>query len=98
VHIVTVNDYLAERDANRLRPVYAALGLTVGLVRQGDDPAARREAYAADVTYVTNKELTFDYLKDRIATAAACRHRRRSRQRADRRGAHAADHFRRAEA
>jgi preprotein translocase subunit SecA len=71
VHIVTVNDYLAERDANLLRPVYAALGLTVGLVTQGDEPEARRQAYAADVTYVTNKELTFDYLKDRIATAAA---------------------------
>ena len=71
VHVITVNDYLAERDANRLRPVYAAVGLTVGLVRQGDEPAARREAYSADVTYVTNKELTFDYLKDRIATAAS---------------------------
>ncbi len=71
VHIVTVNDYLAERDANRLRPVFAALGLTVGLVKQGDEPDARRAAYAADVTYVTNKELTFDYLKDRIATASA---------------------------
>jgi preprotein translocase subunit SecA len=69
VHVVTVNDYLAERDATRLRPVYAALGLSVGLVKQGDDPKARREAYAADVTYVTNKELTFDYLKDRITTA-----------------------------
>ncbi len=70
VHVVTVNDYLAERDANRLRPVYGALGLTVGLVKQGDSPDARREAYAADVTYVTNKELVFDYLKDRIASAA----------------------------
>ena len=70
VHIVTVNDYLAERDANNLRPIYAALGLTVGLVKQGDEPDARRRAYAADVTYVTNKELTFDYLKDRIATSA----------------------------
>ena len=71
VHVVTVNDYLAERDANRLRPVYAALGLTVGLVKQGDDVADRRRAYAEDITYVTNKELAFDYLKDRIATAAA---------------------------
>jgi preprotein translocase subunit SecA len=71
VHIVTVNDYLAERDANRLRPVYGALGLTVGLVKQGDSPEARRAAYAADITYVTNKELVFDYLKDRIASAAA---------------------------
>ncbi len=71
VHVVTVNDYLAERDASRLRPVYAALGLTVGLVKQGDDVADRRRAYAEDITYVTNKELAFDYLKDRIATAAA---------------------------
>ena len=71
VHVVTVNDYLAERDSARLRPAYAALGLTVGLVKEGDEPASRRRAYAADVTYVTNKELTFDYLKDRIATAHA---------------------------
>ena len=71
VHIVTVNDYLARRDAERLRPVYGALGLTVGLVQEGDEPAQRRQAYAADVTYVTNKELTFDYLKDRIAVADA---------------------------
>jgi preprotein translocase subunit SecA len=71
VHVVTVNDYLAERDANRLRPVYAALGLTVGLVKQDDEPEDRKRAYACDVTYVTNKELTFDYLKDRIATTAA---------------------------
>ncbi len=71
VHVVTVNDYLAERDAERLRPVYGSLGLTVGLVKQGDDIEARRRAYASDVTYVTNKELAFDYLKDRIASAAA---------------------------
>ena len=71
VHVVTVNDYLARRDAERLTPVYAALGLTVGLVCEGDEPAARRQAYAADITYVTNKELTFDYLKDRITTATA---------------------------
>ncbi len=69
VHIVTVNDYLARRDAERLRPVFGALGLSVGLVQEGDEPQKRREAYRADVTYVTNKELTFDYLKDRIATA-----------------------------
>ena len=66
VHIVTVNDYLAERDATLMGPVYAALGLTVGVIRQGLDPAARRAAYACDVTYCTNKELAFDYLKDRI--------------------------------
>ena len=71
VHVVTVNDYLAERDAERLRPVYAALGLSVGLVKQEDEIPARRRAYAADITYVTNKELTFDYLKDRIAVTGA---------------------------
>ena len=71
VHIVTVNDYLAKRDAERLRPVFAALGLTVGLVQTGDEAAARRAAYTADITYVTNKEVAFDYLKDRIASADA---------------------------
>jgi preprotein translocase subunit SecA len=67
VHIITVNDYLAERDAELMRPVFEALGLSVGLVRHGQDAAKRRDAYACDVTYCTNKELTFDYLRDRIA-------------------------------
>ena len=71
VHVVTVNDYLAKRDAERLRPVFAALGLTVGLVQGGDETPARRAAYTADITYVTNKEVAFDYLKDRIATTTA---------------------------
>ena len=66
VHVVTVNDYLAGRDAAAMGPVYAALGLTVGVVKQGMDPEARRAAYACDVTYCTNKELVFDYLKDRL--------------------------------
>lgn len=66
VHIVTVNDYLAIRDAEAMEPVYAALGLTVGVVKQGMDADARRSAYACDVTYCTNKELVFDYLKDRL--------------------------------
>lgn len=66
VHIITVNDYLAGRDAALMGPIYEALGLTVGVVRQGMDPAARRAAYACDVTYCTNKEVAFDYLKDRI--------------------------------
>ena len=66
VHIITVNDYLAERDAALMGPVYRALGLTVGVIRQGLDPASRRAAYACDVTYCTNKEVAFDYLKDRI--------------------------------
>ena len=66
VHIITVNDYLAERDANWMRPIYEGLGLRVGTIVHGMDPAARREAYRSDVTYCTNKEVTFDYLRDRI--------------------------------
>ena len=66
VHVVTVNDYLAARDAEAMGPVYAALGLTVGVVKQGMDLEARRAAYGCDVTYCTNKELVFDYLKDRL--------------------------------
>jgi preprotein translocase subunit SecA len=67
VHVVTVNNYLAERDAGQLRPVYEALGLTVGLVAFGQTPEERRDAYADDVTYCTNKDLVFDYLRDRLA-------------------------------
>ncbi|MCC6608257.1 MAG: preprotein translocase subunit SecA [Burkholderiales bacterium] len=70
VHVITVNDYLTARDAELMRPVYAALGLSVGAVVSGIDPASRRAAYACDVTYCTNKELTFDYLRDRIALGA----------------------------
>jgi preprotein translocase subunit SecA len=66
VHIITVNDYLASRDAEWMGPIYRALGLSVGLVTHGMDPEARRAAYACDVTYCTNKEVAFDYLKDRI--------------------------------
>jgi preprotein translocase subunit SecA len=67
VHIVTVNDYLAQRDAASMGPLYRALGLTVGIVVQGMPLEARQAAYACDVTYCTNKELAFDYLKDRLA-------------------------------
>jgi preprotein translocase subunit SecA len=67
VHVVTVNDYLAERDAEQLRPVYEALGLSVGLIAHDMPPEQRRAAYAADVTYCTNKDLVFDYLRDRLA-------------------------------
>jgi preprotein translocase subunit SecA len=77
VHIVTVNDYLAERDWQQLGPVYKALGLTVGLVTHAQRPDERRAAYAADITYCTNKELVFDYLRDRLVLG---RHRARSRQ------------------
>ena len=66
VHVVTVNDYLAARDAEAMGPVYQALGLTVGVIKQGMDADARRAAYGCDVTYCTNKELVFDYLKDRL--------------------------------
>ncbi|MDB5978257.1 MAG: secA [Nevskia sp.] len=67
VHIITVNDYLAERDAAALAPLYGLLGLGVGTVVQGMEPPARRRAYAQAVTYCTNKELAFDYLRDRVA-------------------------------
>lgn len=66
VHVITVNDYLAERDAALMAPVYRALGLTVAHVIHGMAPEQRREAYMADVTYCTNKEAAFDYLRDRI--------------------------------
>jgi preprotein translocase subunit SecA len=65
VHVITVNDYLAERDAQWMRPVYEALGISVGCVQQGMDPDARRRAYRCDVTYCSNKEIAFDYLRDR---------------------------------
>src|SRR5437899_91400 len=67
VHIITVNDYLAGRDAEWMGPVYRGVGLTVGVVTHGMDQAARRAAYECDVTYVTNKEVAFDYLRDRLA-------------------------------
>jgi preprotein translocase subunit SecA len=66
VHIVTVNDYLAKRDAQLMSSVYNALGLGVGVIQQDMTPAERQHAYAQDITYCTNNELTFDYLKDRI--------------------------------
>jgi preprotein translocase subunit SecA len=66
VHVVTVNDYLAERDAETMGPIYRALGLSVGCVKQGMQPDLRREAYRCDVTYCSNKEVAFDYLRDRM--------------------------------
>lgn len=70
VHLVTVNDYLATRDAQALARFYAALGLRVGTVVQGQEPTARREAYRCDISYCSNKEFAFDYLKDRVTVAA----------------------------
>lgn len=66
VHIITVNDYLVSRDADWMQPVYQALGLTVGKIMQGMDIPARQAAYRCNVTFCNNKELVFDYLKDRI--------------------------------
>ncbi len=66
IHIVTVNDYLARRDAELMQPLYAALGLTVGIVAAGQDLLERRQAYSQDIVYCTNKELAFDYLRDRM--------------------------------
>jgi len=70
VHVVTVNDYLAGRDAEWMGPVYRMLGLSVGVIVHGLDPDARRKAYASDITYCSNKELVFDYLRDRMAQGA----------------------------
>ncbi len=67
VHVVTVNDYLARRDAEWMKPIYDALGLVVGVSVPGMTPAAKRTAYAADVTYGTNNEFGFDYLRDNMA-------------------------------
>ena len=67
VHLITVNDYLTARDAEEMGPIYRMLGLTVGVITHEQDPPARRAAYACDVTYCTNKELAFDYLRDRLA-------------------------------
>ncbi len=69
VHVVTVNDYLARRDAGWMGEVYAFLGLTVGLVQEGLNFDERKEAYAADITYGTNAQFGFDYLRDNIATS-----------------------------
>ena len=65
--MVTVNDYLARRDAEWMGPVYRGLGLSVGVIQHSSTPAERRKAYLADVTYVTNAELGFDYLRDNMA-------------------------------
>ena len=67
VHVVTVNEYLAKRDSDWMGKVHRYLGLTVGLIIPGMSPAERREAYAADITYCTNNELGFDYLRDNMA-------------------------------
>jgi preprotein translocase subunit SecA len=66
VHVITVNDYLAGRDAATLAPLFDYLGLRVGVVVHGLDAQAKRNAYACEITYCTNKDLVFDYLRDRV--------------------------------
>ncbi|HEX5541428.1 MAG TPA: accessory Sec system translocase SecA2 [Micromonospora sp.] len=73
VHVLTVNDYLARRDAEWMAPVYQRLGLTVGWVTETSTPEARRAAYACDVTYVSVSEAGFDYLRDQLVTDLADR-------------------------
>ena len=70
VHVVTVNDYLAQRDAEWMRPIYEGLGLSVGIILSGQDSSVKRVAYACDVTYGTNNEFGFDYLRDNMAFSA----------------------------
>ena len=102
VHVVTVNDYLAKRDADWMGEIYKFLGLTVGCIVHELDDDQRRQQYACDVTYGTNNEFGFDYLRDNMKMRVSdmvqrghyyC-HRRRGRLDPDRRGAHAAHHLR----
>ena len=66
VHVVTVNDYLARRDANWMAPIYQILGMSVGVIQSSQDPQIKREAYHADITYGTNNEFGFDYLRSNM--------------------------------
>ena len=71
MHIVTVNDYLARRDAEWMSPIYEALGMSVGVIQSQQDPDSKRAAYRADITYGTNNEFGFDYLRDNMAFTTA---------------------------
>ena len=71
VHVVTVNDYLAERDADSNRALFEYFGLSVGIIREGMTPEERAAVYASSIVYVSNKEIVFDYLKDQIALQGA---------------------------
>ena len=104
VQLVTVNDYLARRDAAWMSPVYEALGVSVGVIQAMMPEDERRAAYSCDITYGTNSEFGFDYLRDNMAPSVEwtvqqrplVRHRRRGRLHPDRRGPHAAHHLGRA--
>src|ERR687886_3108887 len=76
VHIVTVNDYLARRDAEWMRPVYEALGVSVGVVQSGEMDELKHGAYASDITYGTNSEFGFDYLRDNLAMSIEDKYQR----------------------
>src|SRR5512139_5131 len=67
VHVVTVNEYLAQRDADWMGPIYRFLGLTVGVIKNAQNQQEKRAAYACDITYGTNNEFGFDYLRDNLA-------------------------------
>ena len=71
VHVVTVNEYLAQRDADWMGPIYHFLGLTVGVIKNQQDSAEKRAAYACDITYGTNNEFGFDYLRDNRSSSPA---------------------------
>ena len=73
MHLVTVNDYLAKRDAEWMGPVYRFLGVTVGVIQSNMPQDARKAAYDSEVTYGTNSEFGFDYLRDNLAVDAAAR-------------------------
>ena len=102
VHVVTVNDYLAKRDAEWMGQIYKFLGLTVGVIVHGLDDEQRKAAYDCDVTYGTNNELGFDYLRDNMKYRMEDMVQRghiyaivdEVELDPDRRGAHPADHFR----
>jgi len=100
VHVVTVNDYLARRDSEWMGRIYRFLGMTVGVVVPHQPPPEKAAAYAADITYATNNELGFDYLRDNMAFSMAdkvqpeLRDCRRGRLDSHRRGPHTADHQR----
>ena len=101
VHVVTVNDYLARRDSEWMGRIYRFLGMSVGVIQHDLKDDERQVAYAADITYGTNNELGFDYLRDNMKFELAHyvqrghheRDRRRGRQHPDRRSPHAAHHL-----
>src|ERR671938_65816 len=76
VHVVTVNDYLARRDAEWMRPIYEMLGVSVGIIQADERDDQKHAAYAADVTYGTNSEFGFDYLRDNLATSVEEKYQR----------------------